>query len=577
MDMSPEQQTSNVRSPQVVRKKFHGSGAAHRFHSFGFGRQAAPGDRTQSPSRGSLEAPVEIRPSRALSFLLFHSISLAAPGGCNLICPPPSVIASICLADRQSSFRVSPFLDRAPPDFLLPGIGAYISACGQFLSPIIACVVEQLVGRFSACGHCTLQFSAGVQGLFRLSACEERGYKRSRLQSAKLWAAAMNPGDGVNMGPQGPPGASSSGDGGAMAEQVDRLVRQRLEQAFDGVFGRLLRTTEKAAAAAEAQASIVKSDNLVKALKVEAWKPATREEELKTWKEWYFQFSTWVIANDPKYEDELSSIDVNDPVDHDLLEDESVARSQKLYGVLCSLVKGRPLLLIKNLESSRSGFEAIRLLKQEMELREKARSLALMRQLASWQFSTTGGLHEQLVKYEEALRTYEASSGKSFPEDLVMATVVTGLKEPLKSQVQLRMGSSTKYSDVREWILQYESLNAPWSSSLSVRAPGGDGPQPMEVDQVKAKDKDKGKAKDKGKRSKGKPKGKDKGKSKTKNVDGKGWSWPGSGKGWGSQSWSGNFGKNAGGKTKGKKNNDSACHLCGQAGHWQPRTEPLAP
>ena len=90
-----------------------------------------------------------------------------------------------------------------------------------------------------------------------------------------------------------------------------------------------------------------------------------------------------------------------------------------------------------------------------MEPREKARSLALLRSLASWRFdSGTEGLHEQLVKYGEALKTYELASQKTFSEDLVLATVLTGMKEPLRSQLQLHMGPGTKYSEIREWILQ---------------------------------------------------------------------------------------------------------------------------
>ena len=157
------------------------------------------------------------------------------------------------------------------------------------------------------------------------------------------------------------------------------------------MFTRLLQTTERAANAAEAQASVNRSDNLVKALKVEVWKPGSREEELKTWREWYFQLSTWLVANDAEYEDELNAISVDTPIDHALLDSDAVSRSQKLFGLLCSLVRGRPLLLIKNLEASRGGYEALRILKQEMEPKEKARSLALMRQLASWQFSASGG------------------------------------------------------------------------------------------------------------------------------------------------------------------------------------------
>ena len=139
-----------------------------------------------------------------------------------------------------------------------------------------------------------------------------------------------------------------------------------------------------------------------------------------------------------------------------------------------------------------NGLEAWRLLRREMEPREKARALAMVRQSAAWKFDDIADLQSQLVRYEEALRTYEASSGKPFPEDLVLATVVTELREPLKS------------ADVREWILRYESLNAPWANTRGGKSADsrdhGEA-QPMEVDVMKGKGQDKGK---KGKQGKGK-------------------------------------------------------------------------
>ena len=133
-------------------------------------------------------------------------------------------------------------------------------------------------------------------------------------------------------------------------DQVDRVVRQRLEQAFNGVFGRLLATTEKAAAAAEASASSHKTESMMKGLKVDTFKPTTREEELRGWKEWWFGFSTYVCGHDVAYEDDFKGIDLNVEVDHSLLSDAEVERSRKLYSLLCSLLKGRPLLLIKGLQ-----------------------------------------------------------------------------------------------------------------------------------------------------------------------------------------------------------------------------------
>ena len=46
--------------------------------------------------------------------------------------------------------------------------------------------------------------------------------------------------------------------------------------------------------------------------------------------------------------------------------------------------------------------------------RRKARTLALLRQLASWRFDEKATMRDQLVRYEEAPRTYEASEWQAF-------------------------------------------------------------------------------------------------------------------------------------------------------------------
>ena len=401
--------------------------------------------------------------------------------------------------------------------------------------------------------------------------------------------------DGQPDGQQQQPATAAAAAAALGADQVDRLVRQRLDQAFSSVFGRLVDSSERAAAAAEKQANVAKSDNLVRNLKCEQWRPQSREEELRTWREWYFGFTNYVAGHDPLYEAELREMDVDKEQDHRLMTDDMVARSQRIFSLLCSLLKGRPLLLVRSCEETKAGYEAVRILRNSMEPREKSRSLALMRQLAAWRFDEKGGMHEQLVRYEEALKAYEVSSGQAFPEDLVLATVVGGLKEPLRSQVQLKMTSATKYVDVRSWVLQYESLSTPWG--FTAQGKGGSSgnadstPQPMEVDVIKGKGKGK-----KGKDGKGK-KGKDsKGKgrdSKGKPGDGKGawqgkwnnggWNsggWNSSGQ-WGANSWNnggGNWGNGGNkpwkdpkgkGKGGGKKGDSDVCNNCGQRGHWK--------
>ncbi|CAE7826846.1 unnamed protein product, partial [Symbiodinium necroappetens] len=368
-----------------------------------------------------------------------------------------------------------------------------------------------------------------------------------------------------------------------LAEQVEQWHRDLKMEPKEL---EVLTATQRAAEAAEKQATANKAEGITKALKLEAWKPSSREDELKTWREWSFQLSTWLIAHDEEYEADLEAIDVDVAVDHALLDGPAVARSQKLFGVRCNVLRNRPLLIVRAQEKEKNGFECIRLLRREMEPKERSRSLAIVRQLAAWTFKE-GNLHEQIIAYEDAVKGYESSSGKSYPEDLQIATITSGLKEPLRSQVQLRMTSSTRYSDLREWVLHYEAINTPWSSSLPTR-PGGraqdHGPAPMDIDRIKGnKGKDpKGKGKgDKGKKGKGKDGKQDSGKGKWNsqadqwkwNGQADQWKWNSQGDQWKWSSWKqkdhGNQPKGGKGGKGGGKGKPGTCHLCGQTGHWK--------
>ena len=491
--------------------------------------------------------------------------------------------AAIHLADPLASehtFVVSPLGVGAEPEFAFSG-GLHFckasSACETW------CGGDLSASGISAGGGVWASGGRWVGYRFFLASGWSRWF-RDCLVGAMEPSSGQEPGMG-SAGPNQPVDAEA-----AMRNEIDRIVRGRLDQALGSVFSRLITTTERAAQAAESQAVASKSNGLLKALRMPEWKPKDREEELRTWKEWHFQLCTWLIANDPEFEGDMEDITWDEEIDNSLLPDETASRSQRLFGALCSLVKGRPLLLIKGLEKEKNGYEALRRLRREMEPKERTRSLAIMRQLAQWEFKENVGLHEQLVAYEEALRAYESSSGKTFSEDLMVATVVMGLKEPLKSQVQLRMTPDTKYSDLREWILQYENVNTPWSLSLSTSSKSqAGGPQPMDVDQVWAKGWGKG-----GKKGK---KGKDdkgKGKGKWAKGDGKQQQWSkgqqqaqwGRGKGTGgwqkgkgnysSNSWwennqhGGKSNNNGNPKSKGKGGGQSnVCHKCGQSGHWK--------
>ena len=427
-------------------------------------------------------------------------------------------------------------------------------------------------------------WSRGFQKGFYFSSGAQSGQGGAgRSLTALLGGKMASPTGQPNV--QAAAGSGQQPMGPDVQDQVDQLVRRRLEQAFNSVFGKVLTATERAAQAAEAQVQANKLDGLTKGLKLDIWKPTNREEELRGWKDWFFQLGTWLASHDAKFEEDLSSVEADVEQDHALMSDAAVHRSQKLFGVLCSYIRGRPLLLVKSQEATKNGLESIRLLRREMEPRERARALAIVRNLASWTFRE-GNLHEQLVAFEEAVTSYERASGKQYSQDLMIATVVTGLREPLRSQVQLRMNDKTEYRDLREWVLSYESVNAPWA--VSVPTSGGKGaasanyePTPMEVDQIKGKGWDSKGGKNKGKDGKGgKNKGKDgkgaknnKGKDKWSSSPSASWQ-PGKGKGYSQSSWDqgGGWQQRGGGQQgqpKGKGQMPGYCHNCGGKGHWK--------
>ena len=517
----------------------------------------------QVSSELPLPGSSKIRP-QALGPIRFHHILsfltlVFLASGCSLICPRgPHNFGDQCLwpwtgsgaevFQEFSNQRVWPWRGSGEEDFR-PQFGEEFA--GQVLTSW-------------ACEKKASVFFSGVARSGEMSA-EMPGQQAQQPQVQQPQAGQA----AVGMTPE-------------MQQQVDAVVRQRVQQAFGNAFGQVIQATEKMAKAAESQASIVRNDGLTKMMKMDSWKPVNREEELRSWKDWQFQLITWLTAHDGKYAEELDDIKEDVAEDHALMAPEKVQRSQRLFGVLVSLLKGRPLLLIKGFEKERAGYEAMRVLRREMEPKERARSLALLRQLASWTFKE-GNVHEQLVQFEDAVASYESSSGKSYPPDLQIATVVANLREPLRSQVQLRMTATTGYSDLREWILQYESVNAPWASTLPMKggspgfSSGAGGPQPMEVDVIKGKD---GKGK-KGKEGKGKEKGKkgDKGKQpkgwqqqswkgqqqqqqgwKGQQQQQQGWKGQQQQQGWRPQTWD----KQAA-KGKGKQQ----CHSCGQFGHWK--------
>ena len=392
-------------------------------------------------------------------------------------------------------------------------------------------------------------------------------------------------------------GAASPAVGSPVGQQIDGAqLAMRMVQATE----QMVQVTEQAAAAAQAAAQAASTTSAAATAssqtakptewykmlpKPPSFSPQTREEELSMFREWAWQLEQYLLAVDAKYGPDIEAIRNNLNTKCDLVLEMSDAKAQRatfLYGLLASLLKGRPLLVLKSVEQG-NGFEGLRLLIKNGQPTNRNRSLGLLQLLMAWpNFDQKAAMLPQILKLEDSIREYERISGGELQKELkfsILMKVVTG---HLKTHLQVSLREDTTYEQLREAIINYDQATIRWTNTMALgnAMPGQeDGPTPMDVDRVTEKGKGKHKGKQKGKfdGQKGKGDGKGKGKSswqsgKGKSQDGKGKApaWNGQSnswhKGWKGKQPSKGDGKNGKSSSKGKGN--GACHKCGNYGHF---------
>ena len=319
--------------------------------------------------------------------------------------------------------------------------------------------------------------------------------------------------------------------------------------------------------------------------KPSTFEPKDREAELSGFRDWWWQVEQYIVAVDSNYGQDLLYIRSHLDEEMPLVEQdpEKTRRSGFLYGLFASLLRHRPLMLLKGIEQG-NGMEAVRQLFRTCQPSSRNRSLGLLHVIMQWpSFDMKSALLPQVLKLEDSFREYEKMASP-LPEEIRFAVLMKVLGGQLKTYLQVTLKDGTSYEDLRESALRYDQSTIRWTQSMALGSTvgiSGDTAVPMEVDRV-----EKGKGK-KGK-GKGSSKGKDKGKgdqkgkaSGKKGADsGKGYgnqqSWGSRQTSWQSSSWNaadnnnGKSGKSGkGGKSKdGSKGKDFTCHKCGKHGHF---------
>ena len=304
--------------------------------------------------------------------------------------------------------------------------------------------------------------------------------------------------------------------------------------------------------------------------KPDVFRPSNREEELSMFMDWAWSFRQYIGAVNPEMLREMDTIesDLDKVAEYDKLSEVARPRAKQLYSFLASLMRERPLSIVKGVGNS-NGYEAWRLLHRTLAPTSKARSLALLGAITQFPQFKADQIHESVLRFDELIRRYKQSSGKDVSDDLKAAVLLRAVPQQIKAQISMNLPEDVTFEMLRETLLRWDRSTQKWSQSIvlpssSASPPSaGDEAVPMDIGRIysgkggkkgydagKGGGKDKGKSKDPGKGKGGK--NDFKGKPNTKGYDSKG---------------KNNKGGNDRRNDKGKGKGYDSCRVCGKYGH----------
>ena len=186
-------------------------------------------------------------------------------------------------------------------------------------------------------------------------------------------------------------------------------------------------TTLVSSSSSGAREQSIRGRDLAKVLKApEPFRPKDRDAELSSWTNWSWELEQYLSCLDRSFGAELQTIRrrPNNPIVLASLTAEEADRSRLLYGVLAGLLHDKGKRMLKSLKDN-NGYEAYRLLSQDLTPCSRNRVLALLQAIHSWpQFDNRSGLMVQVAKFESAVSEYENLSGEVMSEDNKLAAVL---------------------------------------------------------------------------------------------------------------------------------------------------------
>lgn len=172
--------------------------------------------------------------------------------------------------------------------------------------------------------------------------------------------------------------------------------------------------------------------------------PKDREAELSQFRDWWWQVEQYVVAVDSKFSGDFDHIRSHMDEEQPLVEQspDRTKRSGFLYGLLASLMRQRPLLLLKGVEQG-NGLEAVRQLFKTCQLTSRNRALGLLHLIMQWpNYDMRNALLPQVLKMEDSFREYEKIASP-WNEELKCAVLMKCLGGQMKTFLQVTMKETT--------------------------------------------------------------------------------------------------------------------------------------
>ncbi|CAE7237703.1 GIP [Symbiodinium sp. CCMP2592] len=198
------------------------------------------------------------------------------------------------------------------------------------------------------------------------------------------------------------------------------------------------------------------------------------DNDLANWSEWSHSFRTWLVFAESQFEQDLKLVEDNlqGPVDLTGASPDRIARSQRLYAILASILRSKPKAILRQV-SNRNGLEVWRVLTNTFAPKSKFRGLALLNALMTLpSFGKDRSLREHIQGLERIAEEYQRVTGHYPGEEVMLGTLVRSLPSAIKQHVQLQMTDSSNYQSIRDYVLGYEVTTTSWTPAKMHQALG---------------------------------------------------------------------------------------------------------